>query len=757
MHSTLVKAGCRSGAGWTTTYPNGDDEKSDIRVHVARPEVGCGRGGLEALQSIGNPPCPRGLSLVFVIGADVGGTFIDAAAVRLEDGTIYTAKARSTPPNLVSGLLESIGLLAEQAEISVEQLLAGAVKFAHGTTLTSNVIFTGNGATTGLLTTRGFADELLIMRARGRVAGISQTERRHLSATNKPPQIVPRERIEEIAERVDHRGRVLVPLDPDEVVAAVERLLALGLESLAISFLWSPQNPAHELAAERVVRERWPGLHVSVSHRLASVLGEYERASTAVVNAWVAPKVEGYMESLEATLRELGLRCPLLIVQASGGVVQAEDAVPIHTVESGPAAGMVAVRALADAVGARRVIATDVGGTTFKVGLLTDGEWAVAGETIVNQYALLVPMIDLVSIGAGGGSIAWVDDDRLRIGPDSAGADPGPAAYGWGGTRPTVTDADVVLGFVNPARFLGGRLPLDAERARAAIQSEIADRLFDGDVIAAAAAIRRVVDAQMGDLIRKSTIEHGHDPRHFVLVAYGGAGPLHAADYARGLGLQTIIVPGPATAYSAYGAAASDVTTTVQSSVAPEAADDQEVLDAAFRRLEADAAAFLARQAVASDAQRLSRWADIRYVGQLHDVRVPLSARATTRDGLKEAFETRYAVLYGAAGRIPAANLRVLRIGVDAVGSIAKPPVPSVAVSDNGPPRRADETRKVFWPSEGAWIGTDVHDGPALSPGDRLIGPAIVDQPGTTVVVPSGAVAVVDAGNNIVITLGARE
>jgi N-methylhydantoinase A len=496
-------------------------------------------------------------------------------------------------------------------------------------------------------------------------------------------------------------------------------------------------------------------MHVSVSHRLASVLGEYERTSTAVVNAWVAPTVERYMSELRSTLTRLGLRSPLLIVQASGGVVQAEDAVPVHTVESGPAAGMVAVRALAESIGERRVIATDVGGTTFKVGLLADGEWATARETIVNQYSLLVPMLDLVSIGAGGGSIAWVDDSRLRVGPDSAGGDPGPAAYGWGGTKATVTDADVVLGFVNPARFLGGRLVLDAEKARAAIVTEVADPLFDGDPVAAAAAIRRVVDAQMGDLIRKSTIEHGHDPRYFVLVAYGGAGPLHAADYARGLGVKRIVVPAAATAYSAYGAAASDVTATLQSSVPAEVADDPKRLDAAFADLERDGTAFLARQAVASDAQRLSRWADIRYVGQLHDVRVPLVDEAASKAALREAFERRYALLYGAAARLPTADLQVLRIGVDAVGAIAKPPTVTAALREERPARAPDEMRPVFWPRADEWIDTDVHDGPRLYPGDRIAGPAIVDQPGTTIVVPDAAVAAVDAAGNFIITLDA--
>jgi N-methylhydantoinase A len=690
----------------------------------------------------------------YIVGVDIGGTFTDASAVALDDGRVYAAKAPSTPSDLVEGLVGSLDLLAEQVGVSLEDLLRDTVKFAHGTTQTSNVIFTWRGATVGLLTTRGFADELLIMRARGRVAGISLSGRRHLRATSKPPQIVPRSRIEELSERIDHRGRVIVAIDEAEVVLATERLLDAGVESLAVSLLWSPENPEHELLVEQVVKARWPDLHVSLSHRLAPVLGEYERASTAVVNAWVAPTVERYLDRVGSRLAERGLRSPVLVLQANGGVVQVEDTIPVRTIESGPAAGMVAVRALAEAIEVDRVIATDVGGTTFKVGLLVDGAWATARETIINQYTLLMPMIDLVSIGAGGGSIAWVDDTRLRVGPDSAGADPGPVCYGWGGTRPTVTDADLVLGFLDPDAFLGGRLRLDAEGAADAIRAQIAAPLFDGDVIRAAAAIRRIVDAQMGDLIRKATIEHGHDPRGFVLAAYGGAGPLHAADYARGLGIDVIVVPEAATAFSAYGAAASDIAVTRERSVRPELIDDDVALESAFAALEAEAAAIVGRQSVASTSTRMTRWVDMKYEAQLHDVRVVLDGGPTDRASLRRQFEARYAVIFGSNARLSRAGVQLLRIGVDATGEITKPPL----LERPDDLRRAvpKGRRDVFWPSADAWVDTAAYDGPSLAPGDMLEGPAVVDLPGTCIVVPAGARAEIEAhGHAIIRTDGA--
>jgi N-methylhydantoinase A len=691
----------------------------------------------------------------YIVGVDIGGTFTDVSAVSVESGEIYTAKARSTPWDLTEGLVEGLGLVAEQAGLATHELLADTVKFAHGTTQTSNVIFTWIGAKTGLIATRGFADEILIMRARGRVAGLGLADRRHLRATEKPPQIVPRELIAEVAERVDHRGRPIVALDRVEAERAVRELLHKGVESIAVALLWSHENPDHELLVEQVVNELAPGLHVSLSHRLARVSGEYERASTAVVNAFVAPTVERYLERLVGKLDALKLASPLLVLQASGGVSSASETVPVNTIESGPAAGMVAVKALMESVGYDNVIATDVGGTTFKVGLLVNGEWSVARETIINQYSLLIPMIDLVSIGAGGGSIAWADDTRLRIGPLSAGGDPGPACYGWGGKQPTVTDADLVLGFLNPDRFLSGRLRLRRDLAEAAIREHIADPLFGGDVVKAAAGIRQVVDAQMGDLVRKATIERGYDPRNFALMAYGGAGPLHATGYARGIGVKTILVPQAATAYSAYGAAASDIQHSTQRSVRPELLADEAALAAAYRELEEESRALVAKQNVAPADITAARWADMRYERQLHDVRIQLGDNDDDSlvERLRSAFEHRYEALYGSGAMLPNVGVQLLTIGVDVVGAIAKPEVLRYELEGEDASAAASGERQVFWPEAGAWVTTPIYDGTLLRPGNKVPGPAIIEQPGTTIVVPAGALAGVDIYGNNVITL----
>jgi N-methylhydantoinase A len=361
-----------------------------------------------------------------------------------------------------------------------------------------------------------------------------------------------------------------------------------------------------------------------------------------------------------------------------------------------------------------------------------------------------------VSIGAGGGSIAWVDDTRLRVGPDSAGADPGPACYGWGGERPTVTDADAILGFLNPDNFLGGRLELRVDLAERAMRRHVADRLFDGDPVAAAAAVRQVVDAQMADLVRKSTIERGHDPRDFVLMAYGGAGPVHAVDYAQGLGVREIIVPQAATAYSAYGAAASDIRHSLQRSLPASTADDDQALEKAFAALEGEASRLLEQQDVPTARTRIVRWADMRYERQLHDVRVTLADDTTEgfRDALWTAFTERYRSLFGSGAVLEGAPVRILRIGVDVIGLIEKPDLRRAPSEDEDATGAVAGVRRIHWPRAAAWIETPIYDGTRLRAGNRIAGPAVIEYPGTNAVVPDAATARVDPLGNLMITLG---
>lgn len=695
--------------------------------------------------------------MTYIVGVDIGGTFTDVSVIDRSNRREVVAKAPTTPHDLLQGLTDALGRAADHLGLGLRDLLRSCERFSHATTQTTNVMFTWRGGSTvGLLTTRGFADELLIMRARGRVAGKGLVERRHLRATDKPLQIVPRERIAEVAERVDRSGRVLEPLDREQVRAEVRRLLGQGVDTFAVSLLWSHQNPSHEEAVREVIHEEAPGAHVSLSSSIAPLTGEYERTSTAVVNAYVAPTLERYLERLEDRLSSEGLQVPILVFQAGGGVSDIASTLPVATIESGPAAGMVAVQKLSQVIGQPDIIATDVGGTTFKVGLLVDGRWSMASETVINQYALLSPMIDIASIGAGGGSIAWVDSGRLRIGPESAGAAPGPACYGWGGERPTVTDADALLGYLSPDRPLSGQVALRLDLAEKAMGAHVAEPLFDGDVTAAAAGVRRVVDAQMGDLIRKATLERGFDPRRFILAAYGGAGPVHAASYARAAGVRNILVPLSATAFSAFGAVLSDAVRTVQRSVPPEVASHDGRLNQLYADVTDTAVTALTAQGIAEDNVQVLRWADMRYERQLHDVRVLLPGPAP-EGGLLEhmahAFAERYAELFGTTATLADSAPRVLRIGVDAVASSGVMPHFADEVGVDGAPAPVLSHRDVYWPETGEWMSTAVHDGDSLDVGTVLAGPAVVEQPGTTIVIPPEATAVVDRARNLLISL----
>ena len=711
----------------------------------------------------------------YVVGVDIGGTFTDVSVIDRRSGREVIAKSPTTPHNLIEGLLDGVQRAAAQFQLSLPQLLAATERFSHATTQTTNVMFTlQDGAVVGLLTTRGFGDEMLIMRARGRVAGLGHAERRHLRLTDKPEQIVPRDRIVELAERVDRSGKVLEDLSEDDVGRAVEQLIASRVTSFAVALLWSHQNPAHERRVREVIRRLAPDAHVSLSSDIAPVTGEYERTSTTVVNAFVAPTLERYLARLEERLRGHGLQVPILIFQAGGGVNDIPSVLPVSTIESGPAAGMVAVQKLAEQIGRPRVIATDVGGTTFKVGLIVDGRWSMAPETVINQYTLLSPMIDVVSIGAGGGSIAWADAGRLRIGPESAGAAPGPACFGWGGTKPTVTDADALLGYLNPARFLDGRIQLRLDLATEAMREQVADPLFGGDVIAAAAGVRRVVDSQMGDLIRKATLERGFDPRTFLLAAYGGAGPVHAASYAKSAGVGQVMVPLSATAFSAYGVVISDTVRSVQRSISPELGRDDASLASSYGEVCAQAIAALNAQGVATGDIALNRWADMRYERQLHDVRVHLSGGhedgaapdASLVAELSQAFADRYEVLFGKTARLKDAKPRILRIGVDAtapsgiVVAAAAPTADSSPQGETSASARPEPggSRPVYWPEDDAgWLDTAVYDGELLRDGHALDGPAIVEQPGTSVAIPPGAQARMDSLRNLIITLAGTQ
>jgi N-methylhydantoinase A len=680
---------------------------------------------------------------MYTVAVDIGGTFTDVVVIDDEDGRTFSGKALSTPDDLQRGVFDGLTDAAREVGLEVPALLARTSRMVHATTQSTNAVFAYAGARTAVLTTAGFGDTLMIMRATGRVAGLSVFERHHYRNTQKPRLLVDERDIFEVRERVDSRGRVVVPLDDEEVRAIARRVRERGYEAVAVAFLFSHQNAVHERRVHEILRGELPDVYLSLSAEVAPVIGEYERSATALFNAYVGPVIETYLRRLEQTLADNGLRQKLLIVQANGGVTTAAQTVPIFTIESGPAAGVVGAAQIAKLLGSPNVIATDVGGTTFKVAIVKNGQWGYSRETVLNQYQLKLPMIDVASIGAGGGSIAWVDGSRLRIGPQSASASPGPACYGLGGAEPTVTDADVVLGYIAPDRFLGGRMQLHPDRARAAIETRIAGPLFGGDVLAAAAGIRQVIDSQMADLIRKSTIERGHDPADFVMMAYGGAGPVHAVSYGAEAGVAKIIVPYFATVHSAYGAARSDVRFSLTHSEPLVLPAPAERLERIYAAMEEASALQLEGADVAPAQRRFHRWVEARYRRQVHHVRIPVSARLGEAevDGVARAFEDEYERLFGRGTGLRDAGIELVNFGVDAVGVARQPPE---AVLPAGGRAMPVSERKVYCPRRRAMLPTPVYEGPALAPEAAIEGPAVIEHPGTTIVILDGQSARID-------------
>ena len=692
---------------------------------------------------------------MYTLSVDIGGTFTDIVAFDETKARTVVGKALTTPGDLRKGVMAGLEQAADELKVPLKNLLGEAHRFVHATTQSSNAIFAFAGAKTAVVTTRGFGDTLTIMRATGRVAGLSVFERYHYRATEKPRMLVDERDIFEVAERMDYAGRAVTRLDENEMREIAGKIKAQGYEAVAVSFLFSHKNDTHEKRAREIIKEIIPGAYVTISSEVAPVLGEYERSATTLFNAYVGPVIENYLEGLVSTLGEGGLKCKPLIAQANGGLATPAQTIPIFTVESGPAAGVVGSAYLANQLGVPNVIATDVGGTTFKVAVIEGGKWTYSKETILNQYQLRLPMIDVVSIGAGGGSIAWVDNGRLRIGPMSASSDPGPACYGFGGDRPTVTDADLVLGHLSSDKFLGGRMKLDAAAASAAIHKHIAAPLFNGDVIAAAAGIRRVVDAQMADLIRKTTLQRGHDPRAFALMAYGGSGPVHAASYGADLGMSEIIIPFNASVHSAYGSALSDVRFSLRYSDPLTLPVEPARLEALYTPMEKDGDKLLADADVKPENRRFERWVEARYRRQVHTVRVRVPSRLDSEATVGEiatAFEAEYERLFGPGSALKDAGIEMVDYGVDAVGVVAKPP--SAKQQGSGGSAKPRLTRKAFCPIVNGMIETPVYEGAGLAPGAIISGPAVIEHPGTTIVLHTGYKARIDEFGNTRIASG---
>ena len=674
------------------------------------------------------------------IGVDVGGTFTDVVLVH--DGQLTIDKHPTTPRDQSEGVLGAIRNLARGLDLELPTLLARTGTIVHGTTTADNTMIELSGAVTGLVTSEGHRDEIEIRRG--------YKESIWDPALPPPNPICPRRQRYGVPERLDFEGRVVTPLDEDAVRRALRRMKKQGVESLAIVFLFSFVNPVHERRACEIAREELPDVMISVSHEVMPAAPEFERTSTTLVNAYVGPKIERYLGRLGLRLRESGFTGELLIMQSNGGVMPggyvAQKAVAV--MGSGPAGGAIGAAAVARAGGITDFISVDMGGTSYDVSLVRGGEPEVkAGWNWHHRYLIGLPMVDVQTVGAGGGSIARVESGTLKVGPQSAGAEPGPVCYGRGGTEPTVTDANVVLGYLNPDSFCGGSMRLDAAAAGAAIRDRVAVPL-GMTLVQAADGIARIVNANMANAIRKASAQRGVDPRPLTLVVFGGNGPVHAGMQAAELSIRRILVPKLSPTFSALGLLLTDhVVDEMRSYVTPVGAVDLPRANALLTEMEA-----AARTALAGGKRRrvrCERLAALCYPGQTFDMSVPLAGRGPlTTAGLAktvERFHQMHEELHTYASRDQEPILRGLR--VKAVAIEAKPALPTRRRTS----RRATRlgTRRAFF--EGAFVPTPRYAGPELGPGQSLRGPAIVEEPFTTIVVYPGQHATIDPYGNYVI------
>ena len=696
----------------------------------------------------------------FFIGTDVGGTFTDLW-VAGPDGRPQVFKSPTTG-DVMGGVIDCVRLAAEHYRLSFEAFCTQIERFGHGTTVGLNALLTGRAARTAVLTTSGFGDTLQIGRMKRQTAGLSETEVSDWALRNQHPPLVPRARIIEIDERVDANGTVIKPLDESQARAAIAKLAPMEIEAVAICLLWAVNFPAHEQRLRELVSDALPDVFVTLSHEISPVVGEYARMSTAAANAALGPIAGRYLARLESTLQTAGMRAPILMMTSSGGVLPTAALThrPAVAVFSGPAGGVMGSLAIGAQLGLANVLTLDIGGTSFDVGVIAEGRPLMRSSISLAGADLSVPSIDVASIGAGGGSIASVRFGDLSVGPASAGANPGPACYGRGGTEPTSTDADLVLGVLDPANFIGGRMRLDIDAAQRAIEERIA-RPLGLDLMEAAWGIREVLDNKMADLLRRVTIERGYDPRDFAMLANGGAGPSHAWVLARELGLDGFIVPAAATAQSAFGTANTDLGFSVVKPVyvrigpgqLPSAAQLAQIAET-LSLASSEALAGLSGTA-ASDVHT-SQSIAIRYRGQSNHLEVELGELEREQtlispeaySAITKRFEQQYESLFGRGAAFSQAGFEILSVRVVGQGRLPPP-----ALSAQGEVLKPAGTRQVVFNDWKQALPTAIYKTVFPQPGAEIAGPAIIEFPGQSVVVPPNGSARADKHGNLHVRL----
>jgi N-methylhydantoinase A len=681
----------------------------------------------------------------YEIGIDVGGTFTDFV-VRKGSET-YSGKTPTTPSDEATGILNAVALMAEHYGTDVRSLFGETSSFVLGTTVVTNAMLEFAGANTGMLTTKGFRDVIDLR------SGFKED---HFDIRLPAPRpVVPRQKRKGVTERIDVNGKVVIALDENEVRQAVRELKALEVESVAICFLFSFQNPVHELRAREIVREEMPEVHISISSEVLPQVREFERFSTTLLNAYLSPKLSNYLRRLQARLMESGFHGQLFVKLSNGGVMSLKYCCErgVELIQSGPSGGVTATIEVGNWSGFKDIISVDMGGTSYDVCLIKDGTPNIGVDSWVNRYRVAAPMIDIHSIGTGGGSIAWIDEGgALRVGPKSAGSDPGPACYGRGGTEPTVTDANLVLGYLNPGTIGGGKITLGIEAAREAIRRRIAEPL-GMTVEEAASGIFRISNAAMSDAVRFISVSRGRDPRDFALMAFGGAGPVHMGVQAKDLGIKTVLVPKNAGVFCALGCLISDFKISkVRSYIARASEVDLDVLNGIFEEIEKEPEATLASAEGVTEIVT-QRAIDIRYVGQTHEVTVPIRSRTkrvselTLKKTLQD-FHDLHEQLY--SFKRPDQPVEILNVRSDIVGTRDTLKYRSMPFGSEDPRPARKGSRTAHFQALG-FVDVPVYDGTRVQPGNLISGPSIIEEPDTTIVIQPGQEAVLDHYQSYVI------
>jgi N-methylhydantoinase A len=675
--------------------------------------------------------------MAYKVGIDVGGTFTDFLLMD-EKGNPGVFKVLSTPDDPSAAVLRGLGEMARSRSLSLQAFLGRVEIIVHGTTVTTNAVITGNTSRTALLTTKGFRDALQMRR------GVREElyNNRYLP----PPPVVPRFLRIPVDERVDAAGRVIREMVREDVLRATGKCSSQGVEAVAVCFMHAYANDAHEQRARELVREHLPDAYLSVSSDILPQVRFYDRVSTTVLNAAVGPILKRYLTRLTERLRDEGFRGVLLIMQSNGGVTTPEAVTRLaaSTLLSGPAAAPVAGVAYTGPHGHRSFITVDMGGTSFDAALIKDGEPIVTTDGKVNRYALALPMMEINTIGAGGGSVAWIDEGGLlRMGPKSAGAHPGPVCYALGGEEPTCSDANLVLGYLSEDYFAGGRMRLDRKAAERAIRKQVAGPLGLNPV-EAAHGMYHIMNVNMASAIREISVQRGYDPRDFLLVCAGGAGPVHAALIASELEIREILIPKESSIFCAAGMLLSDLKHDFVRSYHTEFSEggiDRNRFLAMVEEMGREGASVLSGEGIPPERQLFRFSLDLRYAGQYHEVNVEVDGEAVrSLDGtrIRRDFHREHNRLYGYDLEREGTGVELVNLRMSAVGLTEKPQFREEPFQGEDPSSCLKGERPVYLPGEAGYADVPVYDGNRMGHGHRLAGPAIIEQVNTTIFVPPG-------------------